>query len=76
MRQHITGNPYLIAVSFEVPQNVALERNAQRVGRALVPESAIRNMYNSYEIPSLNEGFDEIWHIDAEGTITKEVKNE
>lgn len=75
VRQHIKGRPYQIAVSFEVPIEVALERNAQRTGRALVPESAIRNMYKSYEIPSLKEGFDEIWHVDAEGVITKEVRN-
>ncbi len=73
-RSWIRKNPYQIAVSFEVPLNVALERNAQRTGRAKVPETAIYNMYHRYDIPSLKEGFDEIWHIDAEGNITKEVK--
>ena len=68
----IKDNPYKIAVSFEVPIDVALERNAQRTGRALVPESAIHNMYARFEKPSFNEGFDEIWHIDAEGKIRKE----
>lgn len=64
----------VIAVSFEVPVNVAIERNAKRSGRALVPENVIRNMAASYKIPSLYEGFDEIWHINAEGEIEKEVK--
>lgn len=68
------NNPYKIAISFEVPLKVALERNSKRNGLALVPESAIRNMYNCYKIPTLSEGFDEIWHIDAEGVIRKEVK--
>lgn len=71
----IKNNPYLIAISIEVPLEIALERNAQRTGRAKVPESAIRNMYNCYQKPTLKEGFDEIWHVDAEGAITKEVRN-
>ena len=74
-RCHINGCPYQIAVSVEVPLNIALERNALRTGRALVPESAIYNMYKRYEKPTLKEGFDEIWHIDAEGNIVKEVKS-
>ena len=64
----------VIAVSFEIPVKVAIERNAQRTGRALVPESVIKNMYDSYKVPTLAEGFDEIWHVDAEGVIRKEVK--
>ena len=72
---HIAHDAHIIAVSFEVPIEVALERNAQRTGRAKVPETVIYNMYHRYDIPSLNEGFDEIWHIDAEGVITKEVRN-
>lgn len=74
VRSWIRRRPYQIAVSFEVPLEVALERNAQRTGRAKVPETVIYNMYHRYDIPSLKEGFDEIWHIDAEGNITKEVR--
>lgn len=65
---------YITAVSFEVPLQVALERNAQRTGRAFVPESVIRNMYNSFQRPQIKEGFDKIWRIDAEGVINKEVR--
>ena len=74
VRSWIRRRPYQIAVSFEVPLEVVLERNAQRTGRAKVPETAIHNMYHRYDIPSLKEGFDEVWHIDAEGVITKEVR--
>ena len=75
VRRNIKGRPYLIAVSVEVPLEVALERNAKRTGRAFVPETAIRNMYNRYEIPTLKEGFDEVWHIDANGRlIWKEIR--
>jgi predicted kinase len=66
---------YVIAVSLEVPVELAAERNKQRTGRALVPDSVIRNMSAQYVIPTLKEGFDEIWHVNAEGKIVKEVKN-
>lgn len=72
--RRISRQPLKIAVSFEVPISVALERNKQRDGRALVPESVIYNMAVRYEIPTLKEGFDEIWHIDAEGNIRKEYQ--
>lgn len=72
----ISADSYKIAVSFEAPVAVALERNAQRTGRALVPESVIYSMYESFTRPKLAEGFDEIWHVDADGNIRKEVKNE
>jgi predicted kinase len=65
----------VIAVSFEVPAEVAIERNKKRSGLARVPDNVIWNMKSRYKIPSLDEGFDEIWHVDAEGVITKEVKS-
>jgi len=74
IKANINKDCYKIAISFEIPLQIVLARNAQRSGRALVPESAIENMYNCYKIPTLEEGFDEIWHINAEGVIRKEVK--
>lgn len=71
---HIGPLCEVIAVSFEVPVEVAIERNTHRSGRALVPESVIRNMHRQYIKPTLGEGFDEIWHIDEEGNIRKEVR--
>lgn len=71
---HVAPDAYKIAVCFDIPVEVALERNAQREGRACVPNDAIRNMYNSFRAPKIKEGFDEIWHINAEGEIVeKEV---
>ena len=72
---YVAPGTYKIAVSFEVPAEVAIERNKQRTGRARVPESVILNMSAQFKTPRISEGFDEIWHIDAEGTITKEVKS-
>lgn len=74
VRKYIHKDAYIIAVSVEVPLHVALERNAQRTGRALVPEKVIRNMYSTFEKPTLAEGFNEVWHIDENNNITKEVK--
>lgn len=73
---HISPECYKIAVAFEVPLEVAIKRNGKRTGRAFVPNSVIRNMFNSYIVPTFNEEFDEIWHIDAEGNVRKEIKNE
>ena len=64
----------VVAVSFEVPVEVAIERNKKRSGLARVPDNVIWNMKSRYKIPSLDEGFDEIWHVDAEGVIRKEIK--
>lgn len=38
-------------VVFLVPIETCLERNAQRSGREVVPESAIRNMEKSFKMP-------------------------
>lgn len=46
---------YLLWV--HVSLGTALEQNAQRHGRALVPESAIKNMYRSLQEPIEREGF-------------------
>lgn len=40
------------AVVFDIPLEVCLERNAQRTGRACVPETAIRNMYKNFTDPA------------------------
>ena len=38
-----------------------LEQNAMREGRKLVPETAIRNMFSNFSMPTLEEGFDNIY---------------
>lgn len=45
----------LNAIVFDIPLEVCLERNAQRTGRACVPETAIRNMYNNFRNPALDK---------------------
>lgn len=63
-------NVYVIYVA--VSLQTALERNAQREGRALVPESSIKNMYKSISLPRKEEGIDMTLWLNEDGT-TKEV---
>lgn len=44
----------------DTPLDVCLQRNAQRSGRALVPEDVIRDMHQHMTIPNYDEGFDAI----------------
>ena len=60
-----TGNIDVYVLFVNVSLETALERNAQRKGRALVPESAIRNMYCSLQAPSEKEGYDYWGYIDS-----------
>lgn len=51
---------YKVAVVFETPFEVCLERNAKREGVARVPDDVMYKMAKSYTAPSLEEGFDDI----------------
>lgn len=55
----------IIPVNFIIPLDVCLKRNAQRTGRAKVPETAIKNMYKNFSPASLDENplYTEIWNI-------------
>lgn len=43
---------------------IAIERNAKRTGRKLVPEQTIRNMYNSIALPDELEGINKTYIVD------------
>ena len=53
-------------VIFMVPIEICLERNAQRTGREVVPEDAIRNMAKSFKMPKKYSTI----YVDAEGRET------
>ena len=53
----------IIGIYFNVPLNIVLQRNAQRAGRALVPEDAIHNMFFALERPTKKEGFTKILEV-------------
>ena len=48
------------AVVMNTTLGTCLARNANREGRALVPESAIARMYKGFEMPTKEEGFEQI----------------
>ncbi len=45
----------IVYVVFNVDLPTCLERNAQRTGRACVPEQNIRNMYRDFRPPTMDE---------------------
>ena len=60
-------------IYLDIPLNIILERNAQRKGRALVPENVVRRMYNSIILPTKAEGIEKLIIID-ENQKVKEVR--
>ena len=52
-----------IAVVFETPSRIELKRRlASRPGKE-IPDSVMEGMLASFEFPSLEEGFKEIWRV-------------
>lgn len=62
------GDYKKIAVAFLVPFRVCAERNDQRSGRAVVPALQMQRMYGSFQIPTLEEGFDSIYKVYEDGS--------
>lgn len=56
----------------------ALERNSLRTGKALVPKIGVLSTYKKLEVPSLEEGFDELYYVmlDTNGFTIKAWDNE
>lgn len=57
----------MIAYYFETDLKSTLERNSYRTGRANIPEVGVRATYKKLEVPSLDEGFDEIFKVKIVG---------
>ena len=56
---------------------VCVQRNALREGNACVPETAIAATSNKLELPSYEEGFDELYFVKTDGAemvVTKWVE--
>ena len=60
-------------IYFNVPVDECIRRNNFRTGRAIVPETVIRNMMKSYRYPTKLEGFNHIYEANEKGEIIKEV---
>lgn len=65
----MSGKIQVSLLYFDVPIEIAIERNSKREGRAFVPESVIREMREKEELPTFenNEGLKEIVYIDMLG---------
>ena len=59
----------IIGYYIKTPLEVALKRNENREGRAVIPASAITNIFNSFELPTEDE-LDEFYVIEND-TKTK-----
>jgi len=44
----------------------AIKRNSFRTGKACIPEKGIRGAYKRLELPSIEEGFDELYYVTIE----------
>lgn len=58
----------------DVDLETALKQNSQRTGRALVPESAIKNMYASLQIPNKAEGYRRFGYIEENIILFKKER--
>ena len=61
------------AIVLRTSLETALERNSQRIGRELVPEESIKNMFNNFTIPKFEEGFDAINIVEEDGEIKRYI---
>ena len=57
----------VISYYFETDLNSTLERNCHREGKANIPEVGVRATLKKLEVPSLDEGFDEIFKVKIVG---------
>ena len=65
-RLNLSDNISLCAVNFLTSLDKCLQQNSQRIGREIVPEEVLKNMYNSFIPASKAEGFSTIINIGGE----------
>lgn len=53
----------IVAYYFETDLKSTLERNSHRIGKANIPEVGVRATFNKLDVPSLDEGFNEIFKV-------------
>ena len=54
----------VIGYYFQSKLNEALNRNSQRSGKENIPEIGIKGTFKKLEIPSYDEGFDELYFVE------------
>ncbi len=67
----------IVGIEFHVPVELAIERNASRSGKRLVPERAIYATAAKMQPLMYEEGFDEIWiaQVSRDGIVCREKKD-
>ena len=53
----------IVGYYFQTKIEKAIERNNQRQGKAKIPEKGLRGAFKRLQIPSFEEGFDEIFYV-------------
>lgn len=59
---------HIIGYFMESKLSVCMERNRQRSGKERIPDIAVACISNKLEMPSLAEGFDELYFVKNDGT--------
>lgn len=59
----------VVGYYFQSKLNEAISRNSQRVGKENIPEIGIKGTYSKLELPSFEEGFDELYYVEIENNI-------
>lgn len=67
----------IVGIEFQVPVELAIERNATRPGKKLVPEKGIHATAAKMQPLLYEEGFDEIWiaRVSRQGIVCEKKKN-
>lgn len=68
----------VIGYYFQSKLHDALNRNSQREGKECIPEIGIKGTFSKLEIPTFDEGFDELYFVEIENNsfTIKEWNNE
>ena len=68
----------IVGYYFSAKISDCIRRNSQRQGKARVPDKAILAIYSKLEIPSYEEGFDELYYVttDDDGFRIEEWKED
>lgn len=67
----------IVGIEFQIPVELAIERNASREGKRLIPEKGIYATAAKMQPLLYEEGFDEIWiaHVSKNGIVCKKRVN-
>ena len=57
---------HVVAVYFESKVSDCIARNANRTGKARIPDTAVASISNKLELPEASEGFDEMYFVRIE----------